>query len=117
MQEIRKGRKKLHAFNKKNLSFFLGMHILFLTLPDFFITLFMIIYYLSLYYASTHLFHFLEFKIINYSFKMSDFLVFISSFKSLFKICKHWLIVGSEKGEIKETCKKKRIKWNCLNLD
>ena len=34
----------------------------------------------------------------------------------LFKIYKYWLIVGSGKEEIKETCKKK-VKWNCLNLE
>jgi len=111
-------RRKLHAFNKKNSFILLSMHILFFILPNFFVTLFMITCYLSLYlflshfsylfstnllfslqnlffrifvhffplsssfslgvfsckyYASTHLFYFLEFKIINYSFKMGDF--------------------------------------------
>jgi len=39
---------------KRTLSFFLGMHILLFTLPNFFVTLFMIIYYLSLYLFVPH---------------------------------------------------------------
>ena len=56
MQKRRRRRRKFHAFNKKiTISFFLDMHFLFFTLPNFFVTLFMIIYYLSLYLFVSHL--------------------------------------------------------------
>ena len=42
------------SIHKRTLSFFLGMHILFFTLPIFFVTPFMIIYYLSLYLFISH---------------------------------------------------------------
>jgi len=88
---ITRNKKKKKSFmlsTKRTLSFFLGMHILFFTLPNFFVTIVMIIYYLSLYLFIYHFFFLFSANLFFFSLQICFFVylcTFLFSFS--FSLC------------------------------